>query len=439
MVWTKDRPLNDTGRPDMDGTTLAQEVLAYLAGEGIELSEDLEEAETVLRDQLLAIGAQVLQKRLETQKLGYEGSSRRCSCGGRQRFVEYRPKTIGTLLGDVTIHRAYYRCGGCKRSALPYDERVGLGEEQESPGLAKACTLMGIQEPFAPASQLLYELTGRRVSARTIERLTQKVGTLAEEEESAGAERIKTGDAPPAEVRPDRLYVAVDGTMVHEIDGYHEAKTATCYWETAEGKREARYTVRFASAATFAAYVWVLACRCGLKEARQIVLLGDGAKWIWDHVAPLLEGAICIVDWYHALEHVWDCGKRLYGEGTAETKAWVKTFEDLLWDGNVREILRRLETQRRETRSPRKRQPLEELITYLGHQDDRLAYDKFRAMELDIGSGRVEAACKSVVGIRMKRSGMRWSRRGSQTVLSLRVARLNGQWQALWAKLPLAA
>lgn len=430
----------------MDGITLAQEVLAYLAGEGIELSEDLGEAETVLRERLMAIGTQALEMHLEKRKLGYEGCSRRCRCGESQRFVEYRPKTIATLLGDVTIQRAYYRCGSCKTSSLPYDERIGLGDGQVSPGLAKASTLMGIQEPFAPASQMLYELTGRRVSARTVERLTQKVGTWAEQEESAAAERMKTWDAPVPEVTPERLYVAVDGTMVHETDGYHEAKTATCYWETADGKREARYVVRFASAATpsrlrarFAAFVWVLACRCGMTTAKQIVLLGDGAKWIWDHIAPWLEGAICIVDWYHALEHVWDCGKRLYGEGTAETTAWVKAIATLLWDGNVREILTRLETQRSQTPTPTPREALQALITYLGNQDTRLAYDKFRAMGLDIGSGRVEAACKSVVGIRMKRSGMRWSRQGSQTTLSLRVARMNGQWEALWAKLPLAA
>ena len=271
---------------------------------------------------------------------------------------------------------------------------------------------------------------------------------------------MKTWDAPAAEVTPTRLYVAVDGTMVHETDGYHEAKTATCYWETADGKREARYVVRFASAATpsrlrtwFAAFVWVLACRCGLQTAKQIVLRGDGAKWIWDHIAPLLEGAICIVDWYHAMEHVWDCGKRLYGacpeprrEGTTETTAWVEAIETFpsrlragLWDGNVREILTRLETQRSQTPTPTPCEALQALSTYLGNQDARLAYDKFRDLGLDIGSGRVEAACKSVVGIRMKRSGMRWSRRGSQTTLSLRVARMNGQWEALWAKLPLAA
>ena len=250
---------------------------------------------------------------------------------------------------------------------------------------------------------------------------------------------MRTWEAPAAEVTAARLYVAVDGTMVHETDGYHEAKTATCYWETADGKREARYVVRFASAATFAAFVWVLACRCGLQTAKQIVLLGDGAKWIWDHIAPLLEGAICIVDWYHAMEHVWDCGKRLYGEGTAETAAWVEAIETLLWDGNVRAILTRLETQRTQTPTPTSCEALQELITYLRNQDARLAYDKFRAMGLDIGSGRVEAACKSVVGVRMKRAGMRWSRKGSQTTLSLRVARMNGHWESLWAKLPLAA
>ena len=423
----------------MDGITLAQEVLAHLVEEGVELSEDLAEAEAVLRDRMLALGAQTLQLHLEKRKLGYEGASRSCPCGERQRFVEYRPKTISTLLGDVTLRRAYYHCGSCKKTALPYDERIGLGTGQVSPGLAKAATLVGIAEPFAPAAQMLYELTGRRISSRTVERLTQQVGALAEQEESAAVQRIKTWNAPTAEVTPERLYVAVDGVLVHENDGYHEAKTATCYWDTAEGKREARYTVRFESAATFAAFVWVLACRCGLKTAKQIVLLGDGAKWIWDHVPPLLEGAICIVDWYHALEHVWACGKQLLGEKTAQTTAWVKTIEDLLWDGNVREILTRLTEARTQYRSPEQQAALESLITYLGHQDDRLAYDRFRAMGFDIGSGRVEAACKSVVGVRMKRSGMRWSRRGSQTTLSLRVARMNGQWESLWAKLPLAA
>ena len=136
----------------MDGTTIAQEVLAYLVQEGVKLSDDLGEAEAALREPLLRIGARALRLHLEGRKLGYEGSSRVCPCGGRQRFVEYRPKTMSTLLGEVTIPRAYDRCGDCGASSLPYDERVGLGGGQVSVGLAKAGTLLGIHEPFALAS-----------------------------------------------------------------------------------------------------------------------------------------------------------------------------------------------------------------------------------------------------------------------------------------------
>ena len=134
-----------------------------------------------------------------------------------------------------------------------------------------------------------------------------------------------------------------------------------------------------------------------------------------------------------------DCGRRRHGEGTPATTAWVKGMEALLWEGDVREMVRRLRADRAQARSPTKRKALGELIPYLNNQDDRLAYDKFRARGLDIGSGRVEAACKHVVGTRMKRSGMRWSRRGSQATLSLRVAWLNEQWDRLWAQQPLAA
>ena len=423
----------------MDGTTIAQEVLAYLVQEGVELSEDLGEAEAVLREELLKIGARALGLHLEGRKLGYEGSSRVCVCGGSQRFVEYRPKTMSTLLGEVTIPRAYYRCGDCGATCLPYDELVGLGSGQVSVGLAKAGTLLGLQEPFELASKMLYELTGQRLSERTIERLTHQVGGVASAEEASLAEGIKTWSAPAAEAEPKRLYVAVDGVMVRENDGFHEAKTVICYWDTPQEKCAARYTVRFEGAAAFASFVWALACRWGMKTAQEVVLLGDGAKWIWEQIAPLLEGATCIVDWYHALEHVWDCGNRLHGEGTQAATVWVKEIEALLWDGNVREILTRLERERSAARSPTKREALEALATYLGNQDDRLAYDKFRARGLDIGSGRVEAACKHVVGVRMKRSGMRWSRNGSQSTLSLRVAWMNGQWDALWAKRPLAA
>lgn len=114
-------------------------------------------------------------------------------------------------------------------------------------------------------------------------------------------------------------------------------------------------------------------------------------------------------------------------------------MKDLLWEGNVRAMVRRLEGERVRTRSPTKRQALNALLTYLRNQDDRLAYDRFRERGLDIGSGRVEAACKSVVGVRMKRNGMRWSPTGAQTTLVLRTRWMNGEWERFWATQPLVA
>ncbi len=423
----------------MDLTEIAQEVRAFVVAEGIELSEDLGQAEAVMQEQMRRIGARALELHLAEHKLGYEGSSRACRCGENQRFVQHRPKTVATVLGPVTLRRAYYHCSACGSSSLPYDERIGLGEGQVSVGLAKAATLLGVQVPFEQASRVLHELTGQRLSERTVERLTHRVGGVAAKQERQAADRMEQWNAREPEVCPERLYVAVDGVMVDEVDGWHEAKVVTCYWEEPDGRREARYAVRFESASDFVAFVWALACRCGLKGAKEVVLLGDGAAWIWDRVGRVLEGATCIVDWYHAMEHVWACGRELHGEGTPATQAWVQAIENLLWDGQVRTILSRLEEEHARARAPNQREAIQALMTYIRNQDDRLAYDRFRERGLDIGSGRVEAACKHVVGMRMKRNGMRWSRLGAQATLSLRVAWLNQAWAQVWDARPLAA
>ncbi|MBL8878728.1 MAG: hypothetical protein JNG88_06365 [Phycisphaerales bacterium] len=86
-----------------------------------------------------------------------------------------------------------------------------------------------------------------------------------------------------------------------------------------------------------------------------MMLLGDGAPWIWNHEGGLLKEAICIVDWYHVSEHVWMCGRVLHGGNTAETKAWAKEIEGLLWEGQVRAILERLRTTLARTRAKSKR------------------------------------------------------------------------------------
>lgn len=423
----------------MNLTEIAQAVLDFCAADGVGLTDDLTQAEGALLETIRRIGTKTLEMHLAHRKLGYEGPQRACGCGRTQRFVEYRPKTIATQMGVLRVRRAYYRCRHCGQSALPYDQRVGLGAGPESVGLAQAATLLGVHDTFANAAATLQRLTGQRLSESTVQRLTEKVGGVAARQEAQQAAAMSVWQAPPPEAAPHTLYVLTDGVQVHQESGWHEAKCVACYSDPPSGPRATRYAVRFESAAEFVAFVWALACRCGLEHAPRVVLLGDGAEWIWKHIGGLLKEAVCIVDWYHALEHVWTCGRQLYGEGTPATRAWVEPIEALLWEGQVRAILDRLRQQRDRTRSRTQRAALDALRTYLLNQDDRLAYDRFRAAGLDIGSGRVEAACKHVVALRMKRSGMRWSKSGSQAVLSLRATWLNGDWDRLWKSHPLTA
>lgn len=444
----------------MNLSEISEAVLAFCVADGVDLTDDLTQVEEAILGVVRRIGARAVELRLARDKLGYEGACRACGCGRTQRFVEHRRKTIATQMGSIAIRRAYYRCRYCGQSALPYDQRIGLGAGPESVGLAQAAALLGIHDTFANGAATLQRLTGQRLSESTIQRLTEAVGGVAAGQEERLAARMSAWKSPAAEASPETLYVAVDGVQVHQADGWHEAKCVACYGDepkraaarpdatprsdatcpdtTVCAERPTRYTVRFEGAAAFVEFVWALACRCGLEQAKRVVLLGDGAEWIWKQVGGLLKEAVCIVDWYHALEHVWACGRVLHGEGTPATAAWVKTLEALLWDGEVRVILDRLRADHARTRARNKRAALRALITYLENQDDRLAYDRFRAAGLDIGSGRVEAACKHVVALRMKRCGMRWSRTGSQNVLSLRTTWLNHAWDRLWKTRPLA-
>jgi len=430
----------------MELTTVAQNVLAMLAAEGVTLSDDLTDVEQRIREAVLRVGAKAVEAHLAGKALGYEGSSRACDgpgCGRDQRFVGHRPRTLGTLMGQVTIRRAYYHCKGCGASRCPYDASVGLGPGHESVGLARAAALLAAFDPFVPAATLLLELTGQRLGDRTIHRVARRAGAAASEAERQMALRMATWSVPAGgvEARPGRLYVAVDGVMVRRGQ-WNEAKCVACYWEVPAAAggplRETRYAVRFESAERFRAFAWSLAMRCGLATAAEVVLLGDGAAWIWEHVGGVLgEGAVCITDWYHVMEHVWACGNALHGQGTAEAGAWVEERETLLWAGDYPKLIERLGVERGRTRSPARRRALAELATYLTNQGGRLAYAAFRAAGYDIGSGRVESACKHVVQSRMKRSGMRWSDDGGQEILSLRTAYLNGGWDRLWATKPL--
>jgi hypothetical protein len=403
------------------------------------VQEDLGQTEQFIGTLTKTIGAALLQRVVDRSRHGYRGRSIRCSCGGSLRFVNHRARSLHTLWGWVTVRRAYYHCAACHRSEVPYDQTSGLGSEQLSPALAQACCVLAVDDSFAETARKIEHLFGESVCETTVERLVHQVGAVSAQQQEHQRQRFETTrQIPVAEAHPPRLYVSVDGTTAHERDGWHEAKIGCIYWEDPQLRRHAYYVGRFCDSQTFGWYLWLAACRWGLRGAVEVVYLGDGAAWIRSEQGRHFQRAIFIVDWYHASEHVWDCGKALFGEGTTLTQQWVEERLSLLWDGHTRGVLENLKAERRGHRGT-KRKAIDALIRYISTNEEQMRYDVFRARGYDIGSGSVEAACKHVVGKRLKQSGMIWTRAGASATLALRLTWLNGEWDMFWQDHPMVA
>jgi len=420
-------------------TKILEQLEEAFRGEFDLVEQDLGTLEDAVIQKMRVLGQGLLQRLVNRNKNDYKGSSICCKCGGSMRFVNRRQRNIHTIFGWITIKRTYYYCPECGASFCPYDQASGLGSEQLSPALAKACCLLAVDDSYAQSSRKVEAFTGQKVSANTIEQVVHKVGSVAVAQQDQSLQGFLTDkNIPQAQNKPQRLYIAVDGTTAHEKDGWHEVKVGCIYWENGHFERNKRYMGRFDNSETFGWHVWLEACRCGFRQAKEVVYLGDGAPWIRTEHHRHFGRATFIIDWYHASEYIWDCGKKLFGEGTQATERWVKKRLDWLWQGWTRRLLEDLKKQGKKYRTD-KRRAIDTLYHYIWANEEQMRYDVFREKGYDIGSGAVEGACKNVVGKRLKQSGMIWTRLGSSSVLALRVSWLNDNWEQLWQKKPLAA
>jgi hypothetical protein len=365
---------------------------------------DLAALEALVKEKMRLLGQGLLQRTVNSKPNGYKSSSMACECGSSMRFVQHRPRDIHTLFGWINIERAYYHCPDCRRSLFPYDVASGLGAEQLSPGLARACCLLAVDDSFEQVSRKIEQVFGQKVSANTIERLTHQVGAVVLRQADEDLAIVhKDRHIPKARITPKRLYIAADDTTVHETDGWHESKIGVIYWEDERKNRKSCYVGRFDNSETFGWHLWLESCRCGLRHAEEVIFLGDGAPWIRNQRHKHFGRSTFIIDWYHASEHIWDCGKTLFGEGTKMTEKWVHECLDLLWEGCTKKLLNDLKEQCKKYRGA-KRQAISGLIHYISTNEEQMRYDVFREKGYDIGSGAVEGACKYVVGKRLKQS-----------------------------------
>jgi hypothetical protein len=239
---------------------------------------------------------------------------------------------------------------------------------------------------------------------------------------------------------PKRLYISVDGTTAHLQEGWKEVKVAAIY-ETeaipqADGTTVVRavnitYVVSFENAPTFARYVYLEAARRGLEHAEEVVVLGDGAEWIWNRIARFCDRPVEIVDFYHASEHVWQAGQALYGEGPTKTDEWVTLRLTELLEEGPGSLLRSLwaATQQASTEA---QEAVRREINYFSKHKERMRYPALKDAGYHIGSGSVESACKRIIGARLKQAGMIWTPDGAEAMAQLRATILSERWDEFW-------
>jgi len=367
-----------------------------------------------------------------------------------------KPRTMNSRCGTVHIPRVRLTCRGCGYSWLPLQSVLGLAAKQRtSGGLQHWEALLGGLTTFAEAAQLLTTLAGVDVGIETLRTHAEAAGTQLEGEQRAAMAHVAITHEPRGNSAPvaedQTLVVEADGVMARyrdrRLDGtliegdWHEIKLGLVGgWQDGE-LVEASYVAARETAVSFAPRLGTEAARRGAldivgwrgvdadgggEEAilRRVVVMGDGAKWIWEHVATTFGSErVEILDWYHCCQHLWTVGNAVHGAETAQAEAWVNHAKDVIWQDGPDALLELLARCRPTTQHAAK--TLETERGYFRTNAARMRYAIYRDQGLPVGSGAVESAAKHLVQQRMKRAGMRWSELGARAILHLRCALLN--------------
>lgn len=191
------------------------------------------------------------------------------------------------------------------------------------------------------------------------------------------------------------------------------------------------YVGAIESAEEFGKRIYVEAWKRGWSRANQKVVLGDGAEWIWNLVAVYFPGAVEIVDLFHARQHLWELVRKLHPNDDKRQKRWIRIHQDRLLDeGKIEKLVAALRSV--QTENAELAEKLRTEADYFERNMERMRYPAFRSQHLFVGSGVIEAGCKTVIGARLKQSGMLWTVRGANSILALRCCLLNNRFEDYW-------
>jgi len=371
----------------------------------------------------------------------------------RLHYKELRSKVLLTVVGPVGMSRPYYLCPHCSQGQTPADAQLGVAGRGSSPGVRRMAAVVGSEMPFAPACEPMKLLAGLEVAAKAIERAAEAVSAEIAQRDAREITRAKQLVLPIVSPRSiAKMYVLMDGVQVPVVAAETEGRTGRI-----EGQRARTRACKLGCVFTQTSVDpdgWPIAIphppptwepskspkssasastrKLGKEVGSGPPLKSSSAIWnLADQHSP---GAVQIVDLYHARQHLWKIAALLHPQDPAAKKAWMAPLKTLLDDGHIEPLvmrLRQIAAEHADCHASLAEEILKE-VEYFTANASRMRYPEFRKKGFFVGSGVIEAGYKSVVGARLKRSGMFWTVRGANAIIALRCCRLNGRFEDYW-------
>ena len=406
-----------------------------------------------IRSAMHQAGAAALSQLLQFDAPVPEQRQLPCACGHTARYVELRSKPIVTAVGTASYLRPYYLCEHCHHGQFPMDVELDVEDTELSPGVRRMLAAVGQEAAFEQGRQQMKLLAGLTVTTKAVERTAEAIGEDIEVRQQHELQRALQLELPiPMGPPIPILYVEMDGTGIPVVrkesegragkqDGQpahtREAKLGCVFTQTTvdeEGypirdEASTSYVGAIENCEEFGRRLYAEAWQRGWARAEKKVVLGDGAEWIWNQANLHFPEATQIVDLYHAREHLWSVGAKLYPNDSPAQKRWVMVRKDKLDEGKIERWVALLRSQA--ASHPALAEDLRTEAHYFEDNKERMRYPKFRKQGLFVGSGVIEAGCKTVLG-RLKRSGMFWTVRGANAIIALRCSQISGKFENYW-------
>lgn len=356
-----------------------------------------------------------------------------------------RKKRYYTPLGEITLlRRAYVTADGLQTLV---DEELGLPKDKWLPMVLELACALGVSSEFPNSHRLFQKWTCLDITEKTLANQVEQRGNQLQTQEFLGSEKLESAaqfeDVNVQPKKPNLLYVGVDGVMtpLNQKQGYKEAKVGVIFWskdhQKVKGKRgkirHRDYVATLKSRHEFRNRVAQLYNQVAEQKIAQTVVIGDGARWIWEMAQEQFAGSIEILDFFHLSEYVWKVAKLAYPKNEQKQQGWVSTQQKLLKQSQWKTVIQN------SFQLKRKKQDLIKAITdlerYLTNNQTRIDYQSYLKAGLMIGSGVVESSNRRVVTQRLKQAGMHWSAAGAEGVMALRAAYLSNsnRWLNFWS------